>query len=412
MKLAIIDHLGNPGGGSRYLRALVPQFVRLRPELQITFFGSSEAIEREGLKDEWAPLGIEIKPLTSRWLASKNILGIKGSQFLIRLMHERYASFLSRLPYVLSGAVHEELEKKIKGFDLAFFPWPYFLSCPKLPCPIAAVFHDFNFRYQFSGLGFSRDNFETLSSQIPLWLERSQPIVSTHFIASELKKFYPQHGNKTKVIHLAPMSALSQMTRIEAETIIKRFRLPKAYILYPTNISPHKNINSLLSAFFLLRKRKIDASLVLVGYGTENLNGKSWEFGLIKDAPNPDVFGLGYVSNQEIDALIQCASVVVSTSLYEAGNGPGLDSWGKGVPVAMSKIPSFLEHLDVQKVRAKVFDPTSPSEIAAALEEILKNPEKAAADAQASQQAIESWSWEKTAQNYLQVFDEALHATP
>ncbi len=207
------------------------------------------------------------------------------------------------------------------------------------------------------------------------------------------------------------MSALSQMDRSEAEAIIKRFQLPKPYILYPTNISPHKNINSLLSAFFLLRQRGINASLALVGYGTENLNGKSWEYGLVKEDPHPDVFGLGYVSNEEIDALIQCASAVVSTSLYEAGNGPGLDAWGKGVPVAMSNIPSFLEHLSVQKVRAKIFDPTSPPEIAAALEEILKNPQQAAADAQASQEAIRPWSWEKTAKQYLQVFDEALHAT-
>lgn len=121
------------------------------------------------------------------------------------------------------------------------------------------------------------------------------------------------------------------------------------------------------------------------------------------------MYGLGYVSNEQIDALIQCARVVVSTSLYEAGNGPGLDAWGKGVPVAMSDIPSFTEHLEIQGVKAQVFDPRSPLDIANKIDEILLNPAQAQRDAKTSFEAISRWNWDVAAKKYLAVFDEALH---
>ncbi len=58
-----------------------------------------------------------------------------------------------------------------------------------------------------------------------------------------------------------------------------------------------------------------------------------------------NIYGLGYVDNVEIDGLIQSAHIVVNSSLYEGGNGPGFDAWSRGIPVAMSNIPPFLEHV-------------------------------------------------------------------
>jgi glycogen(starch) synthase len=150
--------------------------------------------------------------------------------------------------------------------------------------------------------------------------------------------------------------------------------------------------------------------LVFTGIGTEHATGRATPVGSIRGTAS-NVLGLGYVSNPDMDALIACADVVVSSSLYEAGNGPGLDAWGLGVPVAMSDIPVFREHLDVQGVEAALFDPRSPTAIAGAIRSILEDPAAARMRAERSKQAIETSStWTDTASEYLNVIDHTIES--
>jgi len=146
------------------------------------------------------------------------------------------------------------------------------------------------------------------------------------------------------------------------------------YVFCGTHLTVHKNLGPLLAAHAIVRRRFPDVRLVLTGAGTEAASGVATSIGTIAAAEPPDVLGLGYVSNDQIDALIAHAAVVVNPSLYEAGNGPGVDAWSHGVPVAMSDIPSFREHLDVQGVRAVLFDPRDPADIAVKVIGILENP--------------------------------------
>jgi len=407
MKIAVVDHFGNAGGGSRVLRALLPAFKSLRPEYKITFFCNAQAVKREGFAQELIEAGVELQTLRSTVLSNFAPFGIRATGKFIQLLQQKYSRHSSMIPYILSGAVHQEVERRCRGYDLAFFPWPYFICCPQLKCPMVGTFHDFNFRYYFSGPTWHPWGLNLLNREIPLWLENSTPVVSTEFMKQELTKFYPRFAEKARVIHLAPMSALSKIEDSEARKTVKDLGVSQSYILYPCHLATHKNIGMLLAAHALLKKRGINILLVLTGQGTDLVKGRSCEIGLEVGMADQDVLGLGYVSNLQMDALIQCAELVISTSLYEAGNGPGLDAWSKGVPVAMSRILPFIEHMQVQDVRAKVFDPMSPQDIADKIESILSNPEAAKKDAQHSQQAIGRFTWERTAAKYLQVFDEA-----
>jgi glycosyltransferase involved in cell wall biosynthesis len=85
-----------------------------------------------------------------------------------------------------------------------------------------------------------------------------------------------------------------------------------------------------------------------------------------------------------------------------------LEAWIRGVPVAMSNIPPFLEHLEVQQVKAEVFDPREPQDIAKKIAAILNHPEKALEDARQSQMALKKLTWEQVAENYLAIFDRAI----
>lgn len=409
MKLAVIDHIGNPGGGSRVVRALLPAFKTLRPDMEITYFGNPVSIKRENIEDEFSSVGIRVIKLKSVRLANEGILGIKKSAPLIRLVQSKYGKYISFLPSYFTGAVHEEMQRVAKGFDLAFFPWPYLAKCPSLDCPMVGIFHDFNFKYYFAGVHVLPPwQLRIFNREMQAWLSACKPVVSTRFMANELKKFYPEYAEKAEIVHLASMSTVTKISHGEAKNIVKELGIKDCYMVYPTNMCSHKNIGPLLAAVPLLKKMGHDITLVVTGPGTEILNGHACEIGLELNFGEQNVVGLGYVTNQQMDALIQCASVVVSTSLYEAGNGPGLDAWARGVPVAMSNIPAFKEHMDVQDVRAEVFDPRDPKDIAEKIHYILANPEKAEADARYSQDALGKITWTQTAEKYLNVFDKAM----
>lgn len=409
MKLAVIDHIGNPGGGSRVVRALLPAFKALRPDVEITYFGNRVSMQREDMEAEFASLGIRLEMLNSVRLVNEGVFGIKRSITLVRLLQGKYLKYISFLPPFFTGAVHEEIEQLVKGFDLAFFPWPFFMECPQLDCPMVGIFHDFNYKYYFSGVPtFGASQLEVLNRQIPAWLKKTVPVVSTNYMAGELAKFYPDYADKLNIIHLSSMSTMTTINVDTAIKIVSELGINKTYILYPTNLCAHKNIGPLLAAIPIIKNRGHDVVLVLTGPDVEKINGHACETGVESGLGVQDVFGLGYVTNRQMDALIQCASVVVSTSLYEAGNGPGVDAWARKVPVAMSNIPAFTEHIRVQDVRAEVFDPRSPQDIADKIGNILTDPEKAKTDALHSQEAMKKITWLHTAANYLAVFDNAM----
>jgi glycosyltransferase involved in cell wall biosynthesis len=94
--------------------------------------------------------------------------------------------------------------------------------------------------------------------------------------------------------------------------------------------------------------------------------------------------------------------------LYEAGNGPGMDAWEMGVPVAMSKIASFIEHLQIQGLHAETFDPRNPSEIAEKIDRIISNPEYTENNVKKSLEAIKKITWEDTAKKYIKIFEDSI----
>lgn len=405
MKIAVIDQNGIIGGIARYTRSLLIAMKRLRPELEIIFFVHIHHPAQKEMIAEFLSHGIKTKKLKAGFLRR-----VKRGQRLIRSFQNQFTSHLKYLPIALSGASDREVEKISKGFDLVFFNYWHHMRCPKLSCPMIAIFHDFNFRYNFSGHPiFSHQEIKSLFKETPVWLERcSAAIVSTNFMFNELKKFYPESAPKAKVVHIGPFSSLTDLSFEKAREIVDRFGIAENYILYPANCNSHKNLSSLLHAVALIKKRHPDIALVLTGVGTSFFNGHLCELGIEIYQYPQDVFGLDYVSNLQMDALVICAKLVISTSLYEAGNGPGLDAWEKGVPVAMSNIPPFLEHMDVQGVKAEVFDPRSPRDIADKIETILTNPLKAKADALHSQKMLKKFDWTAAAQKYLEIFDATI----
>lgn len=403
-----MNHVVNAGGGARYDRALLIAIKQIRPDIDITYFAPGNKLKLEGIYEELSDAGINIEPVSHAMPLLTRIL--RSIKYWVPQSGFLYGDHLvGRILNDIKKRVKRSLSvtHKLNSYDLVFFTWPYFMDCPDLKCPMFFIPHDFNYKYFFGSHIYRKELVDILTHQHELWLEKAMPIVSTHFVANEIGKFFPKYKDKVSVVHLAPFS-LSDHSEEKISEIVQKLGIDYDYILYPCNTTYHKNLGVLISAVHILNQRGKNIKLVYVGYDTQEIKGKAHYVGVESNDKDFDVIGLGYVSNDAIDALIKRAKAVVNPSLYEAGNGSGLDAWMQGTPVAMSDIPAFTEHMQIQGVRARVFDPKNPHDIAEKIEWILDNPKQAKEDAVYSKKKIREWSWENVARKYIQIFENGI----
>ncbi len=400
-RLVVVDPIGNPGGGSRFIRRLLPALRAIRPSLEIQFCGNPISIERDGLAGVLAEAGIGITRL--EWTNDRTRKSYP--------LHRRLAFKLRRatgredrnVATAIEARSAAEIRRAAAAADVAFFPWPYWFGPPNLDCAIATTIHDLNFKYFFGTPIFARADAERIDVQMEQWAAQATTIASSEFMADEIARHYPK-ARPSAVIRLAPFAESNRTGSAPTAEV----RALGRYLLCGTHLTVHKNLGALIAAQAILRTRFPGLRLVITGSGTEAASGRSTSVGTIVNGADPDVIGLGYVSNERIDALISGAAVVVNPSLYEAGNGPGVDAWSLGTPVAMSDIPAFREHLPAQGVEAALFDPRDPDDIAAKISDVLEHRDVWSAKAAASKVAIDRRTWTDVAADYLAVLEGAV----
>jgi glycosyltransferase involved in cell wall biosynthesis len=131
------------------------------------------------------------------------------------------------------------------------------------------------------------------------------------------------------------------------------------FLLYPARPWPHKNHARLFEAFARLRAARPELQLVLTGEG---------DFGPLP----PGVLAHGRVSLDELVTLYRTAAAVVFPSLYEGFGMPVVEAMACGCPVASSNATSLPE---VVGDAARLFDPRDADGIAAAVDDVLRDPE-------------------------------------
>ena len=147
------------------------------------------------------------------------------------------------------------------------------------------------------------------------------------------------------------------------------------YLLYPANVSEHKNHHSLLLA--LSKRHRADVQLVLCGYGTEvigqpglhdspyinRLNKAIRDRGL---QPGIDFVARGYVSDTEAEELLKHAMGLIMPTRAEGMGLPIHEALEQGLPVIASDIPVLREHYAPRSNAILWVDPDCPGDIARA----------------------------------------------
>ena len=224
--------------------------------------------------------------------------------------------------------------------------------------------------------------------------------VSTH-ARSEIVYFMGEHfAPRLVVIPEAAQTAFSvPCSQEQRQRVRAAYGLPERYLLTVATVEPRKNLVTLLDAYQQLRQRlgNLCPPLVIVGR-------KGWHcddiFGYMRALQESIIFP-GHVSDADLVALYQMASVFVFPSLYEGFGLPLLEAMRAGCPVVSSRSSSLPE---VAGDAALFVDPLQADEMAAAIERLLSDERLRAQLVELGRVRAQHFTWEETARRTRAVY--------
>jgi len=227
-------------------------------------------------------------------------------------------------------------------------------------------------------------------------------ITISHFSKNQIVKYTKTDPNKIIVTYLSGSNDMPFRGKNISEKILKKYNLVDPYLIAFSSPSPHKNIENLLFAFKILITEYSNIKLLLVGHKdkSESIKKVIYNEGLVNN-----VIFTGYVPDEEVIPLITGAKVFVFPSRYEGFGIPILDAQMCQIPIASSNAGSLPE---VGGKSVSYFDPESPKEMAAAIMIFFENEEYTEQSILSSIVNRNLFSWDKTAQETIQVYQTLL----
>jgi glycosyltransferase involved in cell wall biosynthesis len=436
-KLAIIDQTVSAGGVERFLHGLIGGaieervtddweivLVRNRLNSANTHVPWPQHLQSPNLQIQYIEGENPLARVLNRFARAGLISGIRGTGWLQhtfarlvrRIGPDRWRAYCGEL----NCWIADYLQKN--HFDVVYFSYPYFLYPPRTKTPIVATPHDFIYKY---GLSTTPAVQRQLDKQMPMWLEAcSQVVVSSEFVANDLKRFYPSWAHKARIIRLGIPAAEREPTTNEVEAFRKRNGLPEQFVLVVGWVVEHKNHLVVFEAIAKLRDRGLRIPVVCVGpnsidlskrdaesdrtLGSKDYVGRVLEFCRSAGLKNgTDYFSLGFVPDFDVDCLYRSAMMLVVPTITDAGSFPAIEAMRAGCPVAYSRIPVYQETMSLIQDNAWTFPTHDSSALADLIAEVAEDGEEARRRAKAAKEIVpQVFCWKKTARAYFSVFEE------
>jgi len=194
-------------------------------------------------------------------------------------------------------------------------------------------------------------------------------ITSSNYTKDDLLKVLNLPKEKIEVIYLGVSPKFRIIyERDKIESVKKKYRIDKRYILYVGNFRPHKNVERLVNAYNLLPEAiKSEHNLVL---GGEESRKFIRDNNLIKSSNLQYIVFAGKILDEDLPALYSGADLFVFPSLYEGFGLPPLEAMACGCPVVSSNTSSMPEVLGDS---ALFFNPYDEEEMSLAIRQMLED---------------------------------------
>lgn len=195
-------------------------------------------------------------------------------------------------------------------------------------------------------------------------------ICESQYVKTDIVRLFGVAEQRIAVITAPPLRQLvtdEPDERLQAARA--RLRLPDKFLFYPAQFWPHKNHLRLLEAFRDAAAEIPDLNLVLTGK-------KRDEYGAVMSAVSKfglsgKVFHLGYVEQDDLQAIYKLAMALIMPSLFESVSIPVYEAFQAGIPVAASNVLAIPEQVGDAGL---LFDPKSVVSIKQAILGIASDP--------------------------------------
>ena len=181
------------------------------------------------------------------------------------------------------------------------------------------------------------------------------------------------------------------------QEFLRKYNIDFKYILFTGGISPRKNLRRLILAFDSLGDR-FPHKLVLTG-------GKGWKNREIIEAikGNSRIVQLGFVDDEDMPLLYNCADLFVYPSLYEGFGLPILEAQSCDCPVVCSRNSSLVE---VGGDSVHAIDAQDVESICDGIAQVLGDQSTRKKLIRRGRKNVASYSWEKAAIDLLSIMTE------
>jgi glycosyltransferase involved in cell wall biosynthesis len=248
------------------------------------------------------------------------------------------------------------------------FHSPHYVVSPLTPCPYVVTIHDcIHLRFpQYlpnAGAAYYARWMMTMAAR------RARRVLTVSEASKDdILHYLKIPASKVEVIYNALDERLAATPAADAVARVReRYLLTSPFVLYAGNIKPHKNLDRLIEAFSIVRRRGVgDVKLLIIGDEISkypNLRRLVHRFQL-----HQHVRFIGFVPDATLSVLYRLASVFVFPSLHEGFGLPPLEAMASGTPVVTSNVSSLPE---VVGDAALLIDPMDAGAIAEATVRVL-----------------------------------------
>ncbi len=320
-------------------------------------------------------------------------------------------------------------KEDLTRYDIVHYPYfsPFFITLPfNKPAKIVVTIHDLipliYPKHYPSGLK------GTLRFFIQKYLVKKTNAIITVSETSkkDIVRFLGIPAEKVHVLYLAPKKVFRKLDEGGwKKDVGKRYDLPKRFALYVGDINYNKNIPNLIRACKI-----IGLPLVICGKQAFDIEEQGVDLRLLRgprdwiryllNIPHPElahyselltefkgnkkILRLGFVSDKDLVAIFNLASVYVQPSFYEGFGLPVLEAMACGCPVVIAKANALVE---IAGGAGLISDPRDPKDMAEKITEIIKNKRTEEVLIRKGFKRAKEFSWEKTAKETIKVYERA-----
>lgn len=268
------------------------------------------------------------------------------------------------------------------------------------PLPTIAVVHDLA-QYHVPGK-YSRLRMFYLKHLLPFFVRRAtQPLAVSQSTAADMEKYWGIPRSRTAVCY----NGLSALPAANRGWCAAQGLKAQKYILYVSRLEhPGKNHLNLIAAYGLLpQSLRQEYKLVLAGSDWQDAE-------IIKAAaaalpPPGEVLFPGFVALEDLHEAYSQARMYIFPSFFEGFGLSLIEAMSLGVPCACSNNSSLGE---IGAGAAALFPPDEPEKIAAAMQEILCNPDYSRTLAEAGKRRAAEFDWQKHAAAIIKLGERML----